>query len=293
MLKFHNCLAHNCSDGNLLVGDEYTALFDCGMAFYAKETIRKIKDILGSRPLDYIFATHSHYDHIGALPFFREEWPQLKLAASEIAAAALLKETPRRFIREMSANAAKMLGMEFDSSYDDNLFYVDIIVKDKDTISLGSINVEVLETPGHTRDSLSFFIPEQELFIVSETPGVLLPDGVVSPTYLTSCKDTINSIKRCKEINYKYLSLPHKGLVSKTENGGFFDRALEATILYRDFILKMNADGYDEETMLNSLVNKYYTGIRTSIQPREAFIVNARAAIACTLRENKQSGFPD
>jgi hypothetical protein len=284
MAKYINCIAHVSSEGNLLMGENYTALFDCGMAFCADATIQNVKKALNGRDLDYIFITHTHYDHVGALPFFRKEWPQLRLVTSEVGAVTLLKDTPRRVISELSAVAATKYNARLDSAYYEDAFHADIIVKDGDVIPLGGFSVKILETPGHTRDTLSFFLPEIELLVLNETPGFLL-DGKVYPAYLTSYNDTVNSIEKCRKVPYKFLSMPHRGVTGKEDAQGFFDKALEANTACRDFILSMAAENSNENEMFSMFVQKYGNDKLFSCQPKEAFAINARATIACTLRE--------
>ncbi|MDR2717394.1 MAG: MBL fold metallo-hydrolase [Treponema sp.] len=285
MKRYINCIAHKTSEGNLLVGENYTALFDCGMAHCADGTIQNVKNALQGRPLDYLFITHTHYDHIGALPFLRKEWPLLRLVTSQTGAAILLKDTPRRVIRDLSIVAANECNAPFDAAYSDDAFHVDVIVKGGDSIPLGGLSVETLETPGHTRDTLSFFIPELEILIASETSGALFPDNIVYPSYLTSFNDTVNSIEKCRKMSYKFLSLPHRGIADEKDANGFFDKALEAATTCRDFILSMNEKKLDQETMIDMFFQKYGSETLFSYQPRDAFAANARATIACTLRE--------
>jgi glyoxylase-like metal-dependent hydrolase (beta-lactamase superfamily II) len=285
MKRYINCIAHKTSEGNILIGEKYTAMFDCGMAHCADVTIKNVKNALQGRPLDYLFITHTHYDHIGALPFFRKEWPFLRLVTSQTGAAVLLKDTPRRVIRELSIVAANEHNAKFDAAYNDDAFYADVIVKEGDIIPLGGLSVETLETPGHTRDTLSFFIPEIEILIASETTGVLLPDNTVYPPYLTSFNDTVSSIEKCRRMPYKFLSLPHYGIAAEKDANGFFDKALSAIIVCRDFILSMNEKQLDQEAMLEMFFQKYGSETLLSYQPRDAFAANARATIACTLRE--------
>ena len=52
MKRYINCIAHSSSDGNLLIGGESSALFDCGMAFCAKDTIQNVKNALAGRFVD-------------------------------------------------------------------------------------------------------------------------------------------------------------------------------------------------------------------------------------------------
>ena len=285
MEKYINCIVHNSSEGNLLIGETHTALFDCGMAFCADGTIQNVKNALNGRKLDYMFITHTHYDHIGALPFFRKEWPQMRLLTSETGAEVLLKNTPRRVIRELSNVVAGEHKVKIDA-YNDDAFHADITVKDGDLISLGGFSVQVLETPGHTRDSLSYFIPELELLVLNETPGFLL-DGKIYPCYLTGYNDAIKAIEKCRRIPYKFLSLPHRGVATAEDAQGYFDRALEANIACRDFIVNAAAQNPDEDVLLDLYTKRYGSDRLFSYQPREAFIINARATIACTLREVK------
>ena len=285
MNQYISCIVHNSSEGNLLIGDNHTAFIDCGMAFCAGETIQRAKDALNGRPLDYIFMTHTHYDHIGALPFFRKEWPQLRTVTSVVGAEVLLKDTPRRVIRELSLVAAEIQGVMMDASYSDDDFRADVIVKDGDRISLGGLTVEVLETPGHTRDSLCFFIPELELLVLNETPGVLMPDGSIYPAYLTSYTDAINSIEKCRKFPYKFLSLPHRSIISNEEANDYLDKVCDSTVACHDFVLSMKEKGMNEEEMQESFCQQYYSKVLSAFQPKEAFMANARATISCTLRE--------
>ena len=147
-----------------------------------------------------------------------------------------------------------------------------------------SLTVKVIETPGHTRDSLGFLIPELEMLALNETLGVLMPDESIHPCYLTSFADTISTIKKCSQIPHRHLSLPHQGIISSERADGFFDKALAANTACWDFIINMKQRNFDEEEMLNSFFQKYGSDILFSYQPKEAFMVNSRATISCTLK---------
>jgi glyoxylase-like metal-dependent hydrolase (beta-lactamase superfamily II) len=279
-------MAHPSSNGDLLIGEAYAALFDCGMAFCAEKTIQMAKAALRGRPLDYLFLSHTHYDHIGALPYCKKEWPDLQVVTSAAGAAVLLKDTPRRVIRELSLVAAQAYGVTLDDAYSDDVFAADVIVQDGDRVALGGLTVEILETPGHTRDSLSFSIPELGLLILSESLGVLMPDGSIHSCYLTGYADAVRSTKTCRQIPHKALSLPHHGVVGDEDASSFFDRALAAHQDCRDFIVAMHAKGLEETAMLEAFEQRFRSKALASYQPREAFLANAHAIIACALRDD-------
>jgi len=280
-------MANESSNCSLLIGETKTAVFDCGMAYCANDTIRMIKKTLHGRNLDYILITHTHYDHVGALPYFRQEWPQVRLGASETGASVLLKETPRKVFREMSVIAANTSHVAFNPMYNDDAFHADFVIKENDEIVLGGLTIKMLETPGHTKDSVSYLIPELELLILSETTGVLMTDGYLYPCYLTSFADTITSIEKCRRVGCKNISLPHRGIVSEDEARDYFERALISNTSCRDFILELNYRGLSVDEMVEAFYKKYGTETLLRYQPREAFMMNARATIACTTREHQ------
>lgn len=89
---------------------------------------------LGFRPeqIKYIINTHWHWDHVAAT-------------------AALAHMT----------GAKTLLGRE-DVKSAEKYFVPDILVKDGDTLTLGDTTVSFLETPGHTKGTISFFFETRE-----------------------------------------------------------------------------------------------------------------------------------
>ena len=110
-------MAVNC----YLVWDEVTrdaALFDTG--FDAKPILNCIAD--NQLVLRHIFITHSHYDHVEALPTIREAWPKVRLHSS-------------------SKNAP-----------------VDQRNKPSEIVHLGGLRITHRETPGHAEDGVTYIV---------------------------------------------------------------------------------------------------------------------------------------
>ena len=104
-----------------LVWDEVTreaALFDTGL------DARPILDTITTEQLQlrHIFITHSHWDHVEALPKIREAWPKARLHSG-------------------SKNAP-----------------VDQRNKTAEIIHLGGLRVTYRETPGHAEDGVTYII---------------------------------------------------------------------------------------------------------------------------------------
>ena len=110
---------------HLAVGESNTVLFDPGMAWYGEKTVEKIKEIIGDRPIDAVFLTHSHYDHVGALPVIKKYWPDAMVFGAAYAGRVFSKLSAKRLIRELSASAAQLNGTALPDDYSTRAIQLD------------------------------------------------------------------------------------------------------------------------------------------------------------------------
>lgn len=269
----------------LILGANKTALIDCGMSYCAKVLINNIqKNLKDGRKLDYILLTHSHYDHIGAVPDLRGVWPEVKVLGAEYAKNVLEKEKALKIIKDLSETARKFYNLNEKVNYDDSLMKVDKIIVEGDTLDLGEIIIKTLETPGHTRCSLTFLINDEVVF-ASETTGMITNTGEVHPCFIISYEGAINSIKKCKNFNPKYIYSPHFGLVDSNTTQVYWEKCLQAAKERRDFIISLSNKGYDENRIFEELKIAFMDKEMSFIQPGNAFELNNRAMIKTVLSE--------
>lgn len=263
----------------LILGENKTALIDCGMAYCASNLIKNIQQVLqDERKLDYILLSHSHYDHIGAVPYLREVWPDVKVMAAEYAKNVLAKDSALKTIRELGNGAAVLYGSGQLLDYDDSLIKVDEKISEGDFLDLGDAIITVLETPGHTKCSLSFLVNNEVIF-PSETSGVMGKSGKNYPSFIISYNQTINSIKKCQEANAKHIVSPHLGFVSEDEVPTYWEKSMEAANKTRNFVLELFQEGYNEDTIFKEYKKNFQDEEAKSLQPYKAFEINNRAMI--------------
>jgi glyoxylase-like metal-dependent hydrolase (beta-lactamase superfamily II) len=268
----------------LLLGEEKTALLDCGMAYCAANLVRNIKQILNNKLLDYIFISHSHYDHIGAVPYLKQEWPKSRVLGAEYAKQVLNRPNALKTIRSLSKQAAKLFAASDLQEYDDAVLKVDDVIGDGDILDLGGTGLKIIATTGHTKCSLSFLINDETLF-ASETTGYMSKAGIIYPGFITSCSGAIASIQRCQKINPRFIISPHYGLVNESDRSGYWEKCIVAANETKAFILDLFEQGYDEKRILIKYEKIFRDEQSRLEQPTNAFLLNAQGMIKNVLKE--------
>lgn len=72
-----------------LLAAEPAILFAAGTVQQARSALPKIRELLGGRPLKYIFVSHMESDECGGLPLLLEEWPEMTALCSALGAREL------------------------------------------------------------------------------------------------------------------------------------------------------------------------------------------------------------
>ncbi len=269
----------------LIIGSDRTAVYDTGMAWCGDKLADNIKGELGDRPLDYVLLSHTHYDHVGGLPFLRMRWPDLIAYGSGYGKKILEKQSALDTIRNLSQAAA---GLFLDKSavlpdYSDDHMKIDRAVGEGDRIHLGDRTVRVLETKGHTNCSLSFYLEEESILLLSESTGVMTEGNRVHASILSSYKDAMTSIEKCRSIGAKHLFIPHYLELPKDLASTYWDRAIESAKELKDFVLEGLEKGLSEDEMLEKSISLFWVG--DDYQPLLAFMANMKAKFRVIERE--------
>ena len=154
---------------------EKPVLFDPGVSAFGPLYLEKIMQNLKDPSSLILALTHSHFDHLGSVPYMKRQIPKLEFGGSPVVGDILKKESVIKRMNQMSEHQRQSYEeIAGDEDVHIESVALDFSLKEGDKIDLGGITCEIYETPGHTRDSISFFLPEEGILFPGEAVG--LPD---------------------------------------------------------------------------------------------------------------------
>ena len=273
-------------DSAFLVDDGTTAiLYDSGFAFTGYRVADNIKKELGDRPLNYIFLTHSHYDHALGAVYALKYWPEAKIVAGEYAVKIFQKASAKRVMRELDQKFAARCGVtEYEDLIDD--LKVDIPVRDGDKIQAGAMEFTVVDLPGHTRCSIAYYLEKEKLLLSCETLGVFDGKETLFTSYLIGYQITLDSIAKATKLDIEHLLLPHFGLLDREQTAYYLKNAEISARETAEEIVGILKAGVSHRDAFEFFEKKFFKDSKLfEIYPRDAMELNTGITIKLLEKE--------
>lgn len=279
-------------------GENKNLIIDSGVSLLGPTYLAGLVDVFGEdgRP-DYLFLTHSHYDHLGSTGYLKRHFPGLQVGAHERVAALVQKPSVLQTMNRLSLShvVPASRGSKDDEAEDGTVddggagddttirpFEIDLLLKEGDEIDLGGLTCRVYETPGHTRDSLAFYFPEIEVLFPGDAAGVRPSVGgaSVEVLFVASFEDYVQSIKRMIALEPRMICLAHNWVLTGADAAEFLERSLAETFRFRGLIERsLDAAAGDVEQAIEAVARVTYDGAGDLPQPRAAFMTNLVAQV--------------
>ena len=272
---------------SVLIRGNKTVLHDCGMACFHHQLIENIEKELKGRDLDYIILSHSHYDHMGALPYLLKRWPKVKVCAGEKTQSVFERKGAIAMIEEMGKNAAEFYGKDAKDVTAKGL-RVDVVLKDGDILDLGYEKILCFETKGHTDCSMSFFLKPYGIIFASESTGVLEKEGIIHTSVLKSYDESLESARLLKLLPCSHIIIPHYGALDEKLKDKYFDMYIEAAEKERKLLQLWISRGLSSEEVFNKHKEIYWSEKRALEQPFRAYKMNTELTIRMLMKEMKE-----
>ena len=272
-------------DSGFLIDDGKTSiLYDTGFGFTGDKLAEKVKAELGERKLDYIFLTHSHYDHALGAVYVQKLYPEAKIVAGEYAAKIFEKPSAKSVMRRLDRQFARKCGVYEYEDLIDNL-KVDIAVNDGDIVKAGDMTFTVVNLPGHTKCSIGFYLAENKLLLNSETLGVYFGNETILPICLVGYNMSLESFKRADELDIENMLVPHYGLLDKEQTRFFLDNSENVLRKTAEHVVDIFKNGGNEKDALKFFEENFYTEIIRPTYPIDAFLLNSGIMIDLIRKE--------
>jgi glyoxylase-like metal-dependent hydrolase (beta-lactamase superfamily II) len=268
---------------HLLLGAR-PVLFEAGVSCLGTLYIKEIRNILLQTEPEILFLTHVHFDHCGTAGFLQQSFPKLKIAASRRASEIVGRPNAIDAIGQLNQMTfgwveTEAPGLAEDISF--KPFRVDLILSDGDCIEIErGLTVQVIETPGHTWDALSYYVPEKKLLVAGEAVGCMDPTGFIYTEFLVDFEAYLHSMERLATLEVDILCQSHHQVFTGTDARSFFGRSIQAAKEYKRWVGQLlNEENGDEKKVAARIKAAEYDPKPGPKQPEQAYLINLAARV--------------
>lgn len=214
-------------NGNLYLVEDSgeAALIDAHVGGEAEKVLEAIEEVIPLEQLRTVVLTHGHHDHIGACPLIEEKTP-VEFAAH--VADAWWIEEPWALFQFFSQyeNTTEDAYHDFLDQVGGRGVTVSRLLRDGDTIEVGSVKLRVVHTPGHSPGSISLYDDQTKALA---TGDVLMPVEW-SPNFIGVVADAgshMRSLRRLSKMDVEVLLPGHGPICRGAEVEGLINHHVE------------------------------------------------------------------
>lgn len=214
----------------LLEGKNGSILINGGLSYIVPELLEQFRSFrIDESKINKFLVLHSHFDHVGIIPFFKRRYPNMVIYASARSLEVFKKAKAIPAINASNRYAIENKGFaEVCANYDLD-WWVGIEgkgVSDGDHIELGDMEVRITETPGHSPCSISAYVPELNALFPSDAGGIPSGDIIVA-SGTSNFTEYENSLNKLKSLEVRYLCSDHNGYATGNEAATFIDYSIQ------------------------------------------------------------------
>lgn len=241
----------------LVDGGDEAALLGGGMAYIIPDVEKQIEDFkIDVKKIRRLVIHHSHFDHVGVIPYFKKKWPWATITASETAGKQLVRPKVVEVIAGLNlailndkgmGGRADELGVNVDS------IIVDETMGDGDQALLGDLTLQFLYVPGHSSCSMAVYIPEEKALSASDAGGIPYGDYVFAAA--NSNFDLYQqSLEKMAELDVNVHMAEHYGALTEEDGRGYMKKAIESAAATRRLIEDVYAKTKDEARTTGEII---------------------------------------
>lgn len=248
----------------LIKGDIY-ALVGGAMGHVIPEVLAQLNDLeVDLERIRHLILLHTHYDHLGMVPYLARNWPWLKVAVSRIGASILKDQRVLKVIQDYNNSMLKAENLIEQIGPLDLLkegLPVHHLINGGMELNLeDGVKLQIIDAPGHSVCSLAcYFLREYTLF-PSDSIGILTEERIL-PMGSSNYDDFQESIDKLGEIGAEIICLEHRGALTPPEGKEFCERAKEAAEDFRGEMIDIYKKKEDLEPAVEEIIGDFFGGL--------------------------------
>jgi glyoxylase-like metal-dependent hydrolase (beta-lactamase superfamily II) len=259
----------------LLEGRQESMIISGGMSYIVPDLLQQMTDFkIDERRITKLLILHSHFDHVGIVPFMKRRLSQTEVYASERAWEILTMEKAIRTINEFSRTVARRMRMEEVYSIYDLEWRDDItgnVVHDGDRIDLGGVTVSILEIPGHSSCSIAAYVPEWKALFPTDGGGIPFRETIITSGNSNYTRYQA-SLEKLKDLEVDYYCADHYGYMTGEEAREFVPKTIEMARKHRAELEEAYRSTGDIDEAAKAMVNSFYDENRGYFLSPEIFV---------------------
>ena len=259
----------------LLEGRQESMIISGGMSYIVPDLLQQLTDFnIDEGKITKLLILHSHFDHVGIVPFMKRRLSKTEVYASERAWEILTMEKAIRTINEFSRTVARRMRKDEVYSIYDLEWRDDVtgkVVRDGDALDLGGVTVSILEIPGHSSCSIAAYVPEWKVLFPTDGGGIPFRE-----TFITSGNSNYTKyqegLEKLKNLDVEYYCADHYGYVTGEEAREFIPKTIEMARKHRAELEEAYRSTGDIDEAAKAMVNSFYDENRGYFLSPEIFI---------------------
>jgi glyoxylase-like metal-dependent hydrolase (beta-lactamase superfamily II) len=259
----------------LVQGRQESMIISGGMSYIVPDLLQQLTDFnIDEGRITKLLILHSHFDHVGIVPFMKRRLSKVEVYASERAWEILTMEKAIHTINEFSRMVAKRMRKEEVYSIYDLEWRDDVtgkVLREDDALDLGGVTVSIVEIPGHSSCSIAAYVPEWKALFPTDGGGIPFRE-----TFITSGNSNYTKyqegLEKLKNLDVEYYCADHYGYVTGEEAREFIPKTIEMAKKHRTELEEAYRSTGDIDQAAKTMVNSFYDENRGYFLSPEIFI---------------------
>jgi len=256
----------------------FEAGFSCMGHYYEQDIVK----FLSAKKPGFLFITHVHYDHCGAASYFKKVFDSMDIGISRQAVEIIKRPNALKLMGDLSNNVLQIIENMNDIDKSKLLrnkfepFQASMILEDSQIINLcEGLSVNIIATPGHTRDMLSFYVPEKKLLIATESTGCMGHTGSITTEFLVDYDLYIKSLMKLASLEVDILCQGHHFVFTGQDVKRHFEKSIISAKKFKETVdeflqsTKGSIDG-----AVSMVKSQEYDSNPGPKQPEKAYLLN-------------------